>query len=783
VAGRLPAEWSSFVDRRSELAEVTRLLSAARLVTITGVGGVGKTRLAVRAMRQARRAFRDGVWQVELGAVTDGALVEHAVAAALDVRAVRETPTVGLLVNQLAGRELLLVLDNCEHVIDACAALAVALLRSCPQLRILGTSRQRLGVTAETVFLLRPLSTEGPLSTEAGAGRQEGRTSPAVTLFAERAAAASPGLSFTPAAGRLVADICERLDGLPLALELAAARLHTLTVEQLSAGLADRFTLLTVRHATPAHHRRLEDTFDWSFQLCSRAEQRLWMRLSVFAGGFGWDAALAVCTDEQLPSVDLLDVLSGLVDKSIVGRYETAGGEVRYRLLETVREYGQARLRAAEGEDREVVRRRHCDWSLQVAEQFDRDWFGPDQVRLAGRLRDDLPNLRAALETCLATPGLAEAGQRLAAGLRYFWTACGALGEGRLWLERALAAGSTADSAADPAVNRGRAAARLAYTRVLVTQGSAAAVAGAEESLKLARALDDPLLLAEAGYQAGAAILLNGGDLGRAHGLLRQARDRLAAYGGDPLTEAMVTTTLAFTTLYGGDIPAAAQLCAHSCDTCRRHGDQWWLAYSLQASAIVAFAQGDTDDGRCHVEEALQLHDRIGDSFGVVTAIDGIAYAAAAGADPHRGACLLGASRQMWQSIGGDVVKPDLYWRGHPDLITAARSRLGDHKFDAAYDRGRRMSTGDAVRYALGNELSQSIAAPDDELSWAPLTPRERQVADLIGQGLTSRQIAAKLVVSQRTAESHTENILRKLGLTSRTQIATWVVRRKTQPS
>jgi predicted ATPase/DNA-binding CsgD family transcriptional regulator len=764
AVGRLPAEVTSFVGRKAELAEVRQLLSTARLVTLTGAGGAGKTRLAVRAGRELRRAFPDGVWHVELGTLSDRDLVEYAVVETLRLGGSAELSATGLLTDYLADRELMLVLDNCEHLLDACAALVITLLRTCPGLRILCTSRQPLGVIGEALFTVPPLDVPVNGTTMSAAGRRYS----AVSLFVERAFAVQPGFALGPHNEVLVADICARLDGLPLAIELAAARLRTLTVEQLAAGLADRFGILTTRHAVPVHHRRLRDTFGWSFELCSPAERALWCRLAVFDGSFDLDAAGAVCASDDLPEEALLDTVGELVDKSIVVREELAG-QVRYRLLETVREYGLSRLPAAGS----GLMRRHRDWYLRLATRFAAEWFGPDQVGWAARLRAEWANLRTALGWSLSTPGETEGSLRLSAALEWFWLGCGALAEGRLWLDRALAAPDGAETVT-------RARAMSVRTRVLITQADhAAAAASAEETLALAHTLDDPFLLARAAYDAGAAIFTRAGPLDRAQEHLDDARARFDALGIAPLDHAMALTTLAYIMLHNGDPDRAEGLCAGAREACRRRGERWWLSYTLLASAEVAFSRGDIAEGEHRAREALPMLYALGADSGVVAALDDLAYAAAASDDLDRAACLLGAGTMVAKPIGQDATERRRYWRGFDSLFDGLRATLGDTAFDAAFQRGEQMSQEAVFGYALGvDQTPGGLPAPRTP-STAPLTRRERQVAALIAQGLSNHQIAGRLVISQRTAESHVENILTKLGFGSRAQVATWYTRQR----
>jgi non-specific serine/threonine protein kinase len=358
-------------------------------------------------------------------------------------------PPIRILENHLAERRLMLVLDNCEHMIDACAELVGRLLRAAPELRVLCTSRQPLGIVGEALYVVPPL---GVPARGAPLPRGDASVNAALALFAARAAAVSPGFALTADNRPVLVEICERLDGLPLAIELAAVQLRVRSVADLHAGLARRVHSLSARHASPVHHRGLRDSFDWSFELCSPAERRLWPRLAVFAGSFSLDAVAGVCADEDLPAEGMLDVVAGLVDKSIVLR-EEAAGDVRYRLLETVREYGRQRL----SEDAlAALRRRHRDWYLELAERFEAQWFGPDQPRWSARLRADLDNLRGALGWCLDTPGEARAGLRMVGALQFFSIGCGRLTEGRYWLERMLPA--------DPAPTAARVVALSAYT-------------------------------------------------------------------------------------------------------------------------------------------------------------------------------------------------------------------------------------------------------------------------------------------------------------------------------
>jgi predicted ATPase len=435
ATGNLPVELSSFVGRRGELAEVKRLLAGSRMVTLTGIGGVGKTRLALRAAAELRRAFRDGVWLVQLDQLRDQALVAQAVAGVLGLQDRAGYASAATLADYLAGRQLLLVLDNCEHLVDAAAKLADLLLRAAPGLRVLTTSRESLNMTAETVLAVPPLR-----APEAGRWLTLAELArfPAVSLFTERAAQVVAGFTLTEANMAAVAGICRQLEGLPLAIELAAAWLPVLSPEQIDTRLGDRLGLLTRGGRTlPARQQTLRASIEWSYELCGQAERLLWARLSVFAGGFELDAAEGICTDHRLAAEDVLELLAALAGKSVL---IAAHGEgvARYRLPETLREYGQERLQ--ESGEYTALRRRHRDWHEELARRVDIDWLSPQIAELTARLFREHANVQAAQDFCQTEPGEAEAGLRIAVHVWFFfcWIS-GYVSEGQYRLGHVLA--------------------------------------------------------------------------------------------------------------------------------------------------------------------------------------------------------------------------------------------------------------------------------------------------------------------------------------------------------
>ena len=511
VPHNLPLPLTSFVGRERELAAVHEALAAHRLVTLTGPGGVGKTRLALQAAAAGLEAFPDGAWLVDLAPLADAALVPLTVLAALGVRERPGRPHLATLTEHLRARRLLLVLDNCEHLLDACARLADALLRACLGPRVLATSRELLGVPGEAARRVPSLATPDPRHPPPPArlGRYE-----AVRLFVDRARLGRPGFVLTDQNAGPVAQVCARLDGLPLAIELAAARLRALPVEQLAGRLDDRFRLLTGggRTAVP-RQQTLQAAIDWSHALLAAPERAVLRRLAVFAGGWPLAAAEAVCAGAGVEPGGVLDLLAGLVDKSLVVFEEAAlepgaGGAGRYRLLETIRQYAEARLVGAGEAAR--VRRRHRDWYLALAERAALELVGRDQVAWLDRLGAEHDNLRGALAWSQADPDGAAAELRLAAALGRFWNLRGHISEGRAWLAHAL----ERDAGAAPAAAR---ASALNWAGLLASLAAAlpAAAALLEASIALGRGLPGRPGLPAALRHLG-LVARDGGNDGRA---------------------------------------------------------------------------------------------------------------------------------------------------------------------------------------------------------------------------------------------------------------------------
>lgn len=745
AVGNLPAELSGFVGRRRDVAAVERLLSSARLVTLTGVGGVGKSRLALRVATRRRRSFRHGVWLVELAGVQAPELVAHTVAEALRVGDQSGRTPLAVLCDAVREKNLLLLLDNCEHLPGACAELAAALLAAAPGLTILATSRQSLGLTGEHLWPVAPLEVDGP----------------AQNLFAQRASAVLPEFALTKENRADVARVCTRLDGIPLAIELAAVWVRTLSVPQLAERLDDRFGLLTGGPLPAPRHRSLHAAVRWSHELCTPGEQALWARLSVFAGSLDAMAAEAVC-----PGGDVLVPLRGLVDKSIL-LGERHADQPRYRLLETLREYGSAQLR--DTGERTAVHRAHRDHYLAVARRLAADWFGPDQLARLARLRADHDNLRAALEFCLTEPGETRAGLRLATDLSFYWHCTGQLREGRHWLNRCLAA--------DPCQCVERALALAEAGRIAAYQGDVTESATLlAESRALAERLGDPAGLARATQHLAITAGLRGEP---SLDYLEEALARYDALSTPDGMRPLAQLQHAMATAFYGEPARGLALCEARRQASEARDELWLRSYAHHGLAHASWRLGLFAQAADHSVACLRIKSGFGDLMGIALALELLGWTTA---EPDRAATLLGAAHHAWELFGMPLFGTPLFGDSHDACATRLGKALGQQAFDAAFTAGQELAPDRAVAYAL-REDHPPQPRPSPAEAEPSLTKRERQVAELIGAGLSNRQIASRLVISQRTAESHVEHILAKLGLANRTQVATWVTATRTPPA
>ncbi|WP_432093317.1 ATP-binding protein [Streptomyces sp. bgisy100] len=755
-AGTLPAEMTRFIGRRHELSQARALLSRGRLVTLTGPGGIGKTRLALRVAAEAQRSFPGGVWLVELAALDDGSRLAQTVASHLRLGNEAIGDPLTRLVEHVAGERMLLVLDNCEHVLDAGAALTATLLKAAPELQVLATSRQMLGVSGEHVFPVPSMVlSEDALSPE---------LCDAVALFADRAAAMRPDFLLTAENAAVIHEICHRLDGVPLAIELAAARLRALSVSDILLRLDDRFTLLTTgsRAALP-RQRTLRAAIDWSHDLCTDEERLMWARLSVFPDGFDLRAAEQVCAGDGIAPDTVLDLVVGLVDKSVLA-HEERGARMRYWLPDTLRRYGRERL-AASGEEH-MLRERHRDHYRTIAEEAEATWFGPGQLAWFTRLRAEHPNFRAALEFSLGEPGGAPAALGLAASLWIHRLGFGSFHEGRQWLDRALAAG--------PEPGPERAKALFVDGLLAVLQGDIdAADARVAECRSLGAPLGEDPDLVRATVNLDGLVALFRGDFPRAERLLEDALERHRAAddaGNAAVTRFMLTTVCANT-----DDPAGTAHAEECLALCEAHEAQWSRTHALWALGLDHYRRGSHQRAGTLVRHALRDKPLSHDQWGVAQCLEVLGWCAAAAGQGERAATLLGAADATWRVAGSALTGLGHLQAGHQQCEAALRAELGDAAYTAAVRAGERLTLEQSVSYAL--EESPAPAPPPASAASAPLTRREHQVAGLVAEGMTNKGIAAELTISRRTAEGHVEHILTKLGFTSRAQIAAWAAR------
>ncbi|MFF2354146.1 ATP-binding protein [Kitasatospora sp. NPDC058115] len=696
--GRLPAEVTSFVGRQHELTALARLLAGHRLVTVTGPGGVGKSRLALRAAARAAGAFPDGAWLVELAPVRGGRLLGHAVLEALRLTDGTARAPLEVLAERLAGRRLLLVLDGCEHLAADCAELAGALLRAVPGLRVLATSRVALRTAGEHLLTLAPLPVGPPGPAEPPAPAGAAALPDAVRLFADRARAVLPSFEVTAANAATVARLCRRLDGIPLAVELAAGRLRALSVEQIEARLDDRFRLLTGGDpAALPRHRTLRTTIGWSHELCTVQERLLWARLAVFAGGFDLDAAEYVCTGEGVDPDDLLDHLTELVAKSVVLRLAGPHG-VRFRLLDTVRAYGLQWLRAA-GEEHRLLRR-HRDWFLGVATWGEVEWFGPRQAETAERTALVHADLRAALEFCLTEPGEEQTALLMAGTLWFYWVGCGHLGEGRHWLDRALAL------APEPTEARARALWVTGYTATL--QGDLAAARPAlEECRRQALATGDDRALAYAVHRQGCAALI-GDEPARAVELFEESLWHYRTIGELNSNVLMAMFELGLAHLFQGDLESGELWLGQVRELCEEHGEQWAYAYALYALAYAHWLRGEIRPARTLARESVRLNHLFHDLLGIVLAIDLLALLETEPAGPgengdlHEARVLQGAAHRIWRAVGRPFFGSRTFNGPHRACEERAVAGLTEQEFTDSFATGARLDLDAAVQRALG---------------------------------------------------------------------------------
>jgi non-specific serine/threonine protein kinase len=786
--GLLPAEATSFVGRAAELAGITALLETARMVTVVGPGGVGKTRVSLRAAALAADQFPDGVWLADLGGISDSSLLASSVAGVLGLPG-------GDVLGYLRGKRLLLILDTCEHQVDACAALADTVLRGAPGVTLLATSRQPLDTQGEHAFPLLPLSASA--------------WGDAVELFAHRAAAVAPGFTVTPQNQADVVRLCQLLDGIPLAIELAAVRLRALPLAGLASQLESGIRLLTVsRRGTSPRHQTLRAAVEWSYELCTPAEQVLWERLSVFAGTFDLSGAEEVCADGTLPHEQVIHALVGLVDKSVVLR--DRADRSRYRLLGALREYGADRLADPERcLDRLAVRcvamardfdERFRSSTGPCGREADGDEAAAGQAAVFRGLDREYENIRAALgytlgpaEDAASLPASAalvarwRLGADLALRLSCYWQVSGLLDEGRQWL------GRVADLFPEPA--RERAWVLGERGRLATLQGDlVSALADISESIRLAVAAGRGAELAAArGYLYQNLALTFAGRHTEALAAGETARHLLLACGHRTGLVAL-EAQLAHLHQLAGNVDDALECCdrglalldAAGSSAARR--ERWVSGYLYLVSGLALGQRpGQEHASAIALCRALAAKHELGDIVGMAYSVEALAWLAARREQYERTAWLLGVADQLWNRTGRRLSGVALMEESRQRTVKAARKALGERRFTAAYAHGTALHLDAVARDAadeIGEAADQRVGDAGDSgggadpvtamaipAAAALLTRREQEIAELVASGLSNREIAARLFISKRTVDAHVEHIFSKLEISSRVQL------------
>lgn len=758
-SGNLPAEATSFIGRRRELAEIRKKLSTARLVSLVGPGGVGKTRLAIRIAAELRRGFRDGAWLVELANVQRPALVANAALAALQLRDQTATEPLALVLAHLRDKQLLLVLDNCEHVLEAAAQLLAQIIEGAPGVRVIATSREPLSVLGEHVLPVPPL--ELP-SAEACQSLGQLQQNEAVVLFTERAVAASGTFTLTTSNEAAVIDICRRLDGVPLAIELAAVKTRVLSAEQIVDHLTDRFRLLTggTRAALP-RHQTLRTAIDWSYDLLAPGERMLLRRLCVFAGSFTLEDVESVCTSDELRAVDVLDLLSSVVDKSLVVKEDTKR-DARYRLHETMREYAHLELREAGEEDAVELRcteyyLSRCQRSAVDARYHLLQWLEWTDL--------EIENLRSVLRRCL-NYGDFQRGLGLATCLGWYWVTR-ATTEGVRWLDELLAPDVHARAHAWTYLIRGFLA---------VLQGDANAARPAlERAVIEARATGQLSALSEALSMASIAAHMAGDRTGARH-LLDDAQT-ITNKTDDPADIVGLLQARTLAGFFAGDLDLVRSASSEGARISREVGDLYSLDMMLMNLGSAALIAGEVEESKPLFSEALGIARQLDDRVAQYYLLDALGCHAARSGQSRLAAQLFGAAETIRTGAGAKVIETLT-----PQLAQAEESTvaaLGVAVFNAEFQAGRGLSRDAALRLALGEsdhvDIGGSVSRGGELLG-----KREAEVAKLIAEGLSNKEIGARLFISQHTVDAHVRNIMNKLGFNTRAQIAAWVAAART---
>lgn len=806
--GNLPVKLSDFIGREREAGEVRKLLSDHRLVTLTGAGGSGKTRLSIKVANKLLNEFEEGIWFIRFAPLSDSELVPQAIASTLGVRETKKQPIVDGLVEHIKDHHSLLIFDNCEHLIDTCAQLTEMLLQHCPKVKILATSRESINLPGEVVWTVPPMSLPEPRPWRNPSNGEIAlpayQQSEAVQLFLNRAALVSPDFELTMDNGSWVVDICRRLDGMPLAIELAAARVRALSVQQIAERLDDRFNLLIGGSRTaPARHQTLLATLDWSYALLSEIERKVLQRLSVFAGGATLEAVESVCVGEGVEAGQVLDTLSQLVDKSLVVAGQRSS-KIRYSLLETIRQYANEKL--IQSGEFDKTKDRHLNYFVEWAETANAGLTGTDQSDWLNRFEIGHDNLRAALEWCAGNGKDIEAWLRLAGSCGRFWRFRGHLNEGRARLSAVLAH----DGAQNRTIHRAHAllcAGQLAYyqsdfpvvetlakealsihrelgnegrrmlARTLDLLGENATETGDhetapayfQEALDLFRELDDTRGIGDMHMQIGWGFMRSG-KLQKARENLEQAQSIMRELGSQR-DLGFGYSGLGEVAIREGEYERAKSLLEEGLSLARNIKDRWMIATMFGSLGWVALNQNNLTEMRKVVRESLALRTELGDQGGTAWCLEKLAHVAFIEDQYEKSVEIFGAAAALRAPLDSVIDNADL--PEYKRLIADLRSALGKDTFDSAWAKGESEPLEEIIELALAESKE---AVQSEKEKYDGLTKREREVAKWIAQGKSNREITEEMSVTLKTVEANVTRILKKLGFDSRVQIATWAV-------
>ncbi|AHH96951.1 ATP-binding protein [Kutzneria albida] len=768
-----PVALSSFVGRKQEIARAKRALSVGRLLTLVGEGGIGKTRLAQRVAKNMQRSFGDGVWVVELANLTDPALLACAVATAFGIGDLSLGSVEHAVRDHLTDKQALLVLDQCDNLLGSSADLVERVLAAAPGVRVVATARLPLEAQDERVIRVPPLSLPSVqalrqrevLDRELLFGYESTR------LLTERAGGALVGPGLTPDEVFDAVQVCQQLEGVPLAIEMAAARLRTMSLCQLNERLNGRLRVFTNEgRAVTAQHTAVRASIGWSYDLCAPAEQLLWSRLSVFAPGFDLEAAQDVCSGDGIERDAVPELLIRLEERAVLRRQRgDAPGRTRFHVAHQVRRHGGERL-SASGEQR-GLRARHLHWYTRLCERAAADWFGPMQREWHDRVRIEYPNIRLALQLCVSDREYTRDGLRLAGSLWFLWTVLGRLTEGKYWLDELLRLDT------EPSLARGRALWVRGWINAQLRDEQGSATDAAECGV-IAGFLGDRRLSADSLHMSGRSALYRG-ELGSAATLCKQAWEVYSRQANVDGIAAMSLVLQGLAACMSDDLDLADSAAALCLDMGSERREEYVRSWGTGLLGFVHWRRGDNGRSASLLRKSMHAKRTLRDLHGLTVVGEFLAWLLVSEGCCAEAVHLFGALDRLQSRTRSPLVGSERFLSYHDNAIGTARDAMGEAAFTASLASTGGLAPLEALDRALYGESTHLPTRKQAGTPWAPLTLRERQVAELVSRGLPNRIIAETLRIAARTAEGHVEHILVKLGFNSRAQIAAWAVEQR----